>query len=47
MLQELIDENYIDPLRSINTGGLISKELDNKTIISKLEELESKNDWLV
>ncbi|WP_342255471.1 ankyrin repeat domain-containing protein [Spiroplasma endosymbiont of Poecilobothrus nobilitatus] len=42
MLQELIDENYIDPLRSINMGGLISKELDNKTIISKLEELEPK-----
>ncbi|WP_348736238.1 ankyrin repeat domain-containing protein [Spiroplasma endosymbiont of Ammophila pubescens] len=46
MLQELIDENYIDPLRSINMGGLISKELDNKTIISKLEELEPKMaDW--
>ncbi|WP_342263506.1 ankyrin repeat domain-containing protein [Spiroplasma endosymbiont of Clivina fossor] len=45
MLQELIDENYIDPLRSINMGGLISKELDNKdnkTIIYKLEELEPK-----
>ncbi|MFW4371222.1 MAG: ankyrin repeat domain-containing protein, partial [Spiroplasma sp. hy2] len=42
MLQELIDENYIDPLRRINMGGLISKELDNKTIISKLEEFETK-----
>ncbi|WP_342278095.1 hypothetical protein [Spiroplasma endosymbiont of Nephrotoma flavescens] len=42
MLQELIDEKYLDPLRSINMGGLISKELNNKTIISKLEELEPK-----
>ncbi|MFW4370795.1 MAG: ankyrin repeat domain-containing protein [Spiroplasma sp. hy2] len=42
ILQELIDKNYIDPLRSINMGGLISKELDNKTIIYKLEELEPK-----
>ncbi|WP_342263353.1 ribosome-inactivating family protein [Spiroplasma endosymbiont of Clivina fossor] len=42
MLQELIDEKYLDPLRSINMGGLISKELDNKTIIYKLEELEPK-----
>ncbi|WP_342189704.1 ankyrin repeat domain-containing protein [Spiroplasma endosymbiont of Dilophus febrilis] len=42
ILQELIDEKYIDPLRSINMGGLISKELDNKTIISKLEELDPK-----
>ncbi|UNF62750.1 ribosome-inactivating family protein [Spiroplasma poulsonii] len=42
MLQELIDENYINPLRSINMGGLVSKELDNKTIISKLEEFEPK-----
>ncbi|WP_342264800.1 ankyrin repeat domain-containing protein [Spiroplasma endosymbiont of Clivina fossor] len=47
MLQELINEKYIDPLRSINMGGLISAELDNKTIISKLEELESKmTDWI-
>ncbi|WP_215825920.1 ribosome-inactivating family protein [Spiroplasma endosymbiont of 'Nebria riversi'] len=42
MLQGLIDENYLDPLRSINMGGIISTELDNKTIISKLEELEPK-----
>jgi hypothetical protein len=42
MLQELLNENHIDPLRSINMGGLISKELDNKTIIAKLEELAPK-----
>ncbi|WP_338966781.1 hypothetical protein [Spiroplasma endosymbiont of Lonchoptera lutea] len=37
--------DILDPLRSINMGGLISKDLDNKdnkTIISKLEELEPK-----
>ncbi len=42
MLQELVDENYIDQLRKINMGGIIIKELDNETIISKLEELEPK-----
>ncbi|WP_338967569.1 ribosome-inactivating family protein [Spiroplasma endosymbiont of Lonchoptera lutea] len=45
ILQELIIEKYLVPLRSINMGGLISKDLDNKdnkTIISKLEELEPK-----